>query len=401
MVELTFHIRCIARLVAFRLGRTDPPVSQAFYFMAEATTSRRQIIELDALRAMAAVNLVLFHFTHVYAVKFGYSTPLGFEWPYGAYGVEMFLVLSGFVNAMSLLRRQQPTNFLLARLIRIGPIFWIAIIANMFLVGLAPLDGQAISTAQWVANLTLMPALFGYECVDPVMWTLQVEMLFYLILTSLFVSGALRRPVITWGLLVLISLCVCPLHDGWKVAGETGLVFQSVGLLRRLLLLDYIPLFAIGFLLYMIKTEQGPRWRNLAGIGLAVFVFHMIDHGKHNPVATALIIALVTLSAYGKIPLLRMRVFVIISSISYALYLFHNNLGCVFIHRFDQAGVPPVVAFGSVVVFSCAAALLITTRVEQPLSAYLRKRFLDARVARAKAASRSVDVPLSVTTGGG
>src|SRR6056297_1874866 len=119
MVELTFHIRCIARLVAFRLGRTDPPVSEAFYFMAEATTSRRRIIELDALRAMAAVNLVLFHFTHVYAVKFGFSSPLGGEWPYGAYGVELFFILSGFVNSMSLMRRGKPTDFVAARLIRI------------------------------------------------------------------------------------------------------------------------------------------------------------------------------------------------------------------------------------------------------------------------------------------
>ena len=74
--------------------------------MAEPLAPQRRIVELDALRALAAINLVLFHFTHVYAVKFGYTTPLGFEWPYGAYGVEMFFILSGFVNAMSLLRRK-------------------------------------------------------------------------------------------------------------------------------------------------------------------------------------------------------------------------------------------------------------------------------------------------------
>lgn len=357
--------------------------------MADTIAPQRRIIELDALRALAAINLVLFHFTHVYAVKFGYSTPLGFEWPYGAYGVEMFFILSGFVNAMSLLRRKQPGNFLLARLIRIGPIFWIAIVANMFFVSLSPINGESLSTAQWLANLTLMPRIFGYECVDPVMWTLQIEMLFYLILTGLFVSGALRRPALAWGVLVASAWVLCPLLDGWQASGQDDWLARSLGVLRRVLLLDFVPLFAIGFLLYMIKIGQGPPWRNLLGMFSAAFVFHMIDHGKHNPLATALIVALVALAAYGKIPLLRLRPFVFISTISYALYLFHNNLGCVLIHRFDTAGVPPVAALTIVVVFSFALATLVTTRVEQPISRLLRTRFLDARVAAAKPAAAS------------
>ncbi|MGB7325891.1 MAG: acyltransferase family protein, partial [Rubripirellula sp.] len=69
----------------------------------DATTilkPHRRIVELDSLRALAAINLVLFHFTLVYTNKHGYSSPLGFQWPFGAYGVEMFFILSGFVNSM-------------------------------------------------------------------------------------------------------------------------------------------------------------------------------------------------------------------------------------------------------------------------------------------------------------
>lgn len=355
--------------------------------MTQPQATNRRIVELDALRALAAINLVLFHFTHVYAVKFGYTAPLGFEWPYGAYGVEMFFILSGFVNAMSLLRRGQPGNFLLARLIRIAPIFWVAIFANMWFLSMAPLDSQPVSPGQWLANLTLMPRIAGYECVDPVMWTLQIEMLFYLILAGLFVSGALGRPAITWSVLVGMSLLVCPLHDAWQAAGSDGLLVAAVGLLRRVLLLDFLPLFAIGYLLYLVKIGQGNRWRNLAGMFAAAVVFHQIDHGKHNPVATALIVGLVAASAYGKLPVLRLRFFVFISTISYALYLFHNNLGCVLIQRFDHAGVPPVAALAIVLAFTFALATLITTRVEQPLSRYLRAKFLDARVAKSKAAN--------------
>ena len=36
-----------------------------------ALKPHRRILELDSLRALAAINLIAFHLTHVYAVKFG------------------------------------------------------------------------------------------------------------------------------------------------------------------------------------------------------------------------------------------------------------------------------------------------------------------------------------------
>ncbi len=245
--------------------------------------------------ALAAINLVLFHFTHVYSVKYGYSSPLGFEWPYGAYGVEMFFILSGFVNSMSLMRRGQPTDFVAARLIRIIPFFLMAIVANIWILRLAPMY-ETIGTAQFLANMTLVPRILGYECVDPVMWTLQIEMMFYATLVVLFKIGALRRYFIGWGTLLALSLIVCPTLDAMEASNGGAAWFGFATSIRRLMLLDFVPLFAIGFLLYMIKTDTGKRWQNIAGILVAVGVFHSIDHGKHNPLATALIIGLVTLS---------------------------------------------------------------------------------------------------------
>jgi len=335
----------------------------------------RRILELDALRAMAAVNLVLFHFTHVYAVKYGYTTPLGGEWPFGAYGVMLFFMLSGYVNTMSLLRRGNPTDFIAARLIRIVPLFSLVILANTALYLLAPLNGTQVSVQQLVANLTLMPRVFGYECLDPVMWTLQVEMLFYFIMVVLFRHGLLKNYWAGWGGLLAASLVLCPILDALHASHASAGWFLAASAVRHLLVLDFVPLFAIGFLLYQIKTGVGRLSWNLIGILIAATVFHSIDHGKHNPVATALIIGLVTAAAYGRIPLLRLKPFVYISSISYALYLCHNNLGCVLIHKFDRAGVPPVLCLVIAIVFSFAVAILVTHRIEQPLTRRLKSFF--------------------------
>jgi len=343
-----------------------------------------RILELDVLRALAAINLVLFHLTHVYDMKFGSlqtagSFALGWEWPFGAYGVELFFILSGFVNSMSLLRRGKPTDFVAARLIRIIPVFLLVIVANLWITQQTPLASTSMSTGQFLANLTLMPKVFGYECIDPVMWTLQIEMMFYITLVVLFRIGALRRYFWGWGVLTTLSLLVCPTLDAMSANYENTAWFQMATSLRLLLLLDFVPLFAIGFLLYMIKTGTGKKWQNLLGIVFASFVFHSIDHGKHNPLATLLIISLVTACAYGKLPVLRFKPLLYTSTISYALYLCHNNLGCVVLYRFNQAGVAPNVSLAIAIVFSFAVAIIVTNRIEQPITKYLRRRWSQYR----------------------
>lgn len=339
----------------------------------------RRVLELDALRALAALNLVAFHFTHVYEVKFGYVEPLGFEWPFGAYGVELFFILSGYVNSMSLLRRGKPVDFIAARLIRIVPIFLMVILAGSAILTLPPHAPASVSWGQWFANLTLLPRVFGYECIDPVMWTLQIEMMFYVTLVSMFRIGALKRYFLGWGSLLLLSLTVCPLLDDLAALHGSSPWFGVATAFRRLMLLDFIPLFAIGFLLYMIQTRVGSLGRNVAAIAVAAAVFHSIDHGKHNPLATLLIIVVVMLAAQGRIAPLRLRPFLFISTISYPLYLCHNNLGCAVIHHFNHSGWPSIVSLAIAVVFSFALATLVTTRVEQPITRWLRNQWQKRR----------------------
>ncbi len=129
----------------------------------------------------------------------------------------------------------------------------------------------------------------------------------------------------------------------------------------HLMLLDYIRLFTVGFMLYMIKTQTGRQWQNILGVLVAAGIFHTIDHGKHNPLAIALIIGLVTASVYGRVPPLRFKPLVDVSTISYALYLCHNNLHCALIYRSNQAVAPPQLGFG--IVFAFALSILITNRI--------------------------------------
>ncbi len=354
----------------------NPPAS-ATPINAPIKTTR--IVELDSLRALAAINLVLFHFTHVYAVKYGYTSPLGFEFPFGKYGVQLFFMLSGLVNAMTLLRKRDTVNFFAGRIIRIGPSFWAVIAINLAIVGLAPLTASAFTSDQVAANLTIMPNLLGYECMEPVTWTLQVEVLFYGIILALFLTGSLRTPARTVAWLLSLSLATCLSINFLTSAGIDGWLTAWLVASRDLLILEYLPLFTIGILLNEIKCGRGSRFANGIGIVASIIVFHVIDRHDHNPAATLILFGLLTFSAWGRVPFLRFRPLVWVSSISYALYLLHNNLGCVFIWHINQAGVPPLAAFAAGIVFVVAVSALVTFKIEQPLTKWLRGRWMAFR----------------------
>lgn len=339
------------------------------------STKSSRILELDALRAIAAINLLLFHFTLVFENKYGFSSPLGFDFPFGKYGVQLFFMLSGFVNAMTLLNKREPGEFLANRFIRILPSYWLVILLNVLLLSMFGMYAIEPTTIGFAANMTVMPLLFGYECWEPVTWTLQVEIIFYGLLILLFLGGAMKRPLRTIYMLLGISgfgmLYCYRINDLHPDSMATGLST----FLSSLFILKYLPLFAIGILLHEIKSKRGHIVTNAIGIVASAVVFHAVDDHGHNPVATVLLFTLLAFSAYGKIPILRMKPILVISASSYALYLFHNNLGCLLIKQVNDLGAPPMASLIIGIVFAFVFAIAYTFLFEQPMTKYLQNHW--------------------------
>ncbi len=332
-----------------------------------------RIVELDALRAMAAINLLLFHFTYLYQAKYGFSTPLGFAYPYGKYGVQLFFMLSGLVNAMTLLGKHRSEDFLAARLIRICPPFWAAMLLNLGLVCLLPLAAHPPSTQQWMANLTIVPGLWGQECVEPVTWTLQVELLFYMVLLFWFSIGAFRRPlVLTWTTLAIVASVSLPLKYSWPSEGTVWFALATA--LESVLILKTLPLFLIGILLNERRCGRGSWWGHGAAILGCGLVFHLVDQRDYNPLGTVIFTVLLGMSAFGRIPALRLKPIAFVAGISYSLYLLHNNLGSTLIYHLDRwVGPWPALLLSTVLVV--VIATLSTHYFERPVSKWLRSKW--------------------------
>lgn len=154
------------------------------------------ITNLQILRAFAALGVVFYHTGFTIA---GVSTEF--------FGVPIFFCISGFI--MTHIAHEAPDNFLVRRLVRIVPIYWIATLLMFFLEqqGLLnlPYTGgvwlnfilhEPRSLATWIASHSgsadafsqLLKSLFFIPYVGPsgsmqpvlaVGWTLNLEMYFY------------------------------------------------------------------------------------------------------------------------------------------------------------------------------------------------------------------------------
>ena len=82
--------------------------------MSESQSSER-LESVDALRGIAAVAVVLFHFTTRYDQLFIHREPLGFSVPWGHLGVNLFFMISGFVIFMTLDKTRRPADFVVSR----------------------------------------------------------------------------------------------------------------------------------------------------------------------------------------------------------------------------------------------------------------------------------------------
>ncbi|MFI6153871.1 acyltransferase family protein [Kitasatospora sp. NPDC051170] len=155
---------------------------------------------LDALRGLAALIIVVAHFTQfVLPEQFPKVTA---HVDLGTFGVFLFFLVSGYIIPASLERRGSVRGFWVSRLFRIYPLCLAVVLAGVivwksgyFAPGLPPVNGFTMQHPAVAAlgNVTMLHDFTGVHGTIFVMWTLSYEMVFYLLVASLFVLGLHRR----------------------------------------------------------------------------------------------------------------------------------------------------------------------------------------------------------------
>jgi peptidoglycan/LPS O-acetylase OafA/YrhL len=164
---------------------------------------------VDALRGVAAAVVVWMHGAEVFVGLPGvdgrgaWLHEFAQEVNLGRVGVVAFFLISGYVIPHSLQGElgHALRQFMIRRFFRLFPAFWLSIPLAYLTVW--TLWQRPFSVGDVVANLTMVPAVFGREAALGLYWTLETELVFYCLVTGLFVFGALRRPTVLAAMVVV------------------------------------------------------------------------------------------------------------------------------------------------------------------------------------------------------
>ncbi len=175
---------------------------------------RNQIANLQGLRAFAAIIVVYYHLQAVLNDNFGTSL----DNSYGAYGVDVFFVISGFIMFFTNAKlNKRADQFMLNRVIRIMPLYWLAtfFLLPFYLLGFHPNGLNYLDTELFVKSLFFIPGVFPDGRQDLVLslgWTLMYELFFYIAFALTFFQRSLTKSLCTltavFGLLVLSGFVV-------------------------------------------------------------------------------------------------------------------------------------------------------------------------------------------------
>ncbi len=277
--------------------------------VAEPPQSR--LAWLDVLRGLAALAVVFNHS--------GYFLPAGvkaavYQWinP-GDYGVFVFFIISGYIVPASLERKGSVRTFWVSRLFRLYPLYLLAVGIGLalFLFHVGSLHGEGGDPETSIlSQLLMMSNVLAGQNLPNVVWSLSYEMIFYLLLTALFMAGIHRRSsryalafavaavalggvlpqayftdnlssprvialvadlVVLAGLALAVVLRGMPRMLGAALAAMVGLVLLAFNgtWLAPWEALSILALMFTGTMLY--RAEQGQyRWRNAIAVSVAV-----------------------------------------------------------------------------------------------------------------------------------
>ena len=363
-----------------------------------AVPSRRRkptIVGLDIIRFTAAVMVMLHHLcastwaekwsipAQIVNGKAAFPELFSATW-FGWLGVEIFFVISGLVIVYSA-EGASALTFLRSRVLRLYPAAWICASITAITVMALGLESFRGVLRQWVDSVTLIP-LPPY--IDPVYWTLGVEISFYGVIFVLLVFKGFRH-------LERLALILGALSSLYWIFGTLFAPgFLQSHLWARIFELSLLPygcFFSVGVLTYIISRFGLSLSRVLAmTLFIAAGVIEVSYKTVHSNIAFGIYRSpILPQSIYGIAVLLIFlsmrltfdkanRVGYAIRTMglaTYPLYLIHQIVGAAIMSWVLKHGGSRYGALGAAIAICLAGCVFIVMLLEPPLRNVLRKGF--------------------------
>jgi peptidoglycan/LPS O-acetylase OafA/YrhL len=284
----------------------------------------------NLLRVVAAIQVLLFHS----CARLHVSVPSWLEPLHMLPGVPIFFVISGFLVSASLERNRDNLRvYFRNRAVRIYPGLWCCIVLTVaaFLVfGFHPGIGQFVT---WfglqLAGLIYTPhflSTFGSGTYNGSLWTIPVELQFYIVLPILYWLGSKagsRRGFTLFAFAAFTVLAVLLVH--WIPSTlDPG---PNEGHWEKLLRYSFIPRFYLFVFGIVIQQFALQKHRFVAGKGLLWLILYllsaMVFRSRVSEVVNLVLLGLAAISCAYTMPRLSERTIGGLD-LSYGVYIYHG-----------------------------------------------------------------------------
>jgi len=326
---------------------------------------------IEAGRGVAALLVVAVHTRDHVFKNYGVPVPLGDWFLFGHAGVDFFFVLSGFiiawVHGRDICQPSRLSHYVERRFTRIFPFYWIVCLITL---GMLALSAHAEFPTATRTALSLVLAPYGVTPFVSVAWTLQHEILFYVLFAILILDRRLGA-----GLMALwFAASILHVVDGWAEGDAVVSAFNVQFL------------FGLGAA-WLLKRQRIPAPLTLLCLGIGVFVVaagiedvglvpgpSLLPHLGYTIGATLAILGIVESERQG-----RLRVPALMASLggaSYSIYLTHLiclGIAWQIMLRLHLASVLPLWAH-FLILFTCAATggWILSVTIEHPVMSLVR-----------------------------
>lgn len=195
----------------------------------------------------------------------------------GAFGVALFFLISGFVIPFSL-KKYKRVQFFITRFMRIIPTY----AAGYFISCLAVLGASyyydysfPYNFKQIIANIFLVGDIFGAPSIDGVVWTLQIELRYYII--CFFFSEYIKQY--NYKTIVLVAMGIFTVFIIFHI-GQVNLInYAFIHKIYTLLSqLSYVCFMFIGTIFHYLYMDKISKKEGIFSMVLLSFIFIIISY---------------------------------------------------------------------------------------------------------------------------
>lgn len=339
-------------------------------------TSASRLQGIEIARGIAALMVVFYHSARHIKNNIGYLPFSGIT-QFGHAGVDFFFVLSGFlifyVHGKDIDRPTQIIHYFKRRLIRIYPFYWVVTFISLVLIFMFS-RGESPSLGDTLLSMSLYPS--QSDPIVGVAWTLQYEIVFYVLFATLILSKRIGALVFIIWFLTIVSANFTDYFNGY-----------SNPLIRNLTSAYSIEFFLGMFAALMARTINSKSGILFFVTGASLFLIFGISENIHlfngyEPPArlyygfssVLIVIGLANIqlkeSSFYKYLLS-------IGSASYAIYLTHYIFigGLYKIMEWTQVfeKSPVILTFALFVTFSVIGGIIFSKMIEYPVMKKLNR----------------------------